>query len=68
MLSQSLEMTKSFTLQEGNTRKLVANQENTYKVGKGCCEKSKKLKKYVFVHEMEVSIKMCRKCSKSWTF
>ncbi len=42
MLNQSLEMTKSFTFQEGNTRKLVANRENTSKVGKGCCEKSKK--------------------------
>jgi hypothetical protein len=36
-----LMMTKSFTPQEGNTRKLVTNRENTSKVGKGCCEKSK---------------------------
>jgi F0F1-type ATP synthase beta subunit len=41
MLSQNLEMTKSFTPQEGNTRKLVTNWENMSKVGKGCCEKSK---------------------------
>lgn len=45
MLSQNLEMTKSFTPQEGNTKKLIANQENMSKVGNGCFEKKKGIKK-----------------------
>ncbi len=44
MLSQNLEMTKSFTPQEGNTKKLIANQENTSKVGNGYFENKRNKK------------------------